>query len=55
MKIHKNSDRPVSARDDRKANRDERKDTRVNEAETVRQIRTWRDDKRENGWPDEQE
>jgi hypothetical protein len=53
MKIHKNSDRPVPARDDRKANRDERKDMRVNETETVRQQKEWRDDKRENGWPDE--
>jgi len=53
MPFHKNSKAPQEARDDRKLTRDERKDQRVNDAETVRQIRDWRDDKRENGWPDE--
>jgi len=53
MKIHKNSGQPVPARDSRKDKRDERKDMRVNETETVRQHKEWRDDKRENGWPDE--
>lgn len=51
----KSNDTPKKAKNERRVTRGGQKVARVRDTETVRQIRGWRDKRREEGWPDEPE